>query len=83
MGLNTGLKRSLVAAGAAALLFGGAAAGGAAQSDQSAATVSHECVDGTGHGTVTVNGEVKSTQTVPNERSEGRGPCQPPPGQTR
>jgi hypothetical protein len=76
-------KRQFLSLVAAGLLTLGVAGTASAQPDQAAATVSHECVDGTGQGTVTVNGDIKSTQTVPNDRSQGRGPCLPPPGQER
>jgi hypothetical protein len=76
------VKHLLVVGGvASALVLGARMETTLAQSDHAAASVSHECVGGRGQGTVTVHGEVKSTQSVPNERSHGRGPCLPPPGQ--
>jgi hypothetical protein len=73
------VKHMLVVGGvASALVLGARMEATLAQSDQAAATVSHECVDGHGEGSVTVHGDVVSTQRVPNERSQGRGPCVPP-----
>jgi hypothetical protein len=78
------VKQILVVGGvASALVLGARMETTLAQADNAAASVSHECVGGRGHGTVTVHGEVKSTQTVPNERSRGRGPCAVPPGQAK
>jgi opacity protein-like surface antigen len=73
------MKRHLLAAVAALGLLAGAVSTAAAQANppQAAAEVSHECEGGAGQGTVTVRGEVKSTQTVPAEGSRGRGPCPP------
>jgi len=77
------MKRLIVACAVMATIILGAAAPAAAQSPNAAAIVMHECEGRTGQGTVLVRGEVKSTTTVPAEGSEGRGPCQPPPGQVR
>jgi hypothetical protein len=63
---------------ASALVLGARMEATLAQADQAAASVSQECVDDRGELTVTVHGEVKSRQTVPNDRSQGRGPCVPP-----
>ena len=73
------VKQLLVVGGmASALVLGARTEATLAQADQAAASVSQECVDDHGELTVTVHGEVKSRQTVPNERSQGRGPCVPP-----
>jgi hypothetical protein len=73
------VKHMLVVGGvASALVLGARTEATLAQSDQAAASVSHVCVDDHGEGTVTVHGEVVVTQRVPNERSQGRGPCVPP-----
>jgi hypothetical protein len=78
------VKHMLVVGGvASALVLGARMEATLAQSDQAAATVSHECVDGHGEGSVTVRGDVVSTQRVPNEHSQGTGPCQVPPGQDK
>jgi hypothetical protein len=78
------MRQMVVALLTAGLLLGAGMGTTLAQSDQAAATVSHECVgEFQGQGTVTVHGEVKSTQSVPNERSQGRGPCSVPPGQDK
>ena len=76
------MKRLIVACAVMATIILGTAAPAAAQSANAAAVISHACVEGVGQGTITVRGEVVSTQTVPAEGSEGRGPCLPPPGQT-
>ncbi len=76
------MKRRLFAVALAVTMLGGTVAGAAAQANppQAAATVEHECEGGAGQGTVTVHGDVKSRTTVPAEESQGRGPCQIPPG---
>ena len=76
------VQRLLVVSGvASALVLGARMEATLAQADQAAASVTHECWgEDQGQGTVTVQGEVIATQTVPNERSQGRGPCPGPPG---
>jgi len=79
------VKQLLVVGGvASALVLGARMEATLAQADPAAASVSHACVgEFQGQGTVTVHGEVKATQSVPNERSQGRGPCAIPPGQEK
>ena len=73
------VKHMLVVGGvASALVLGARMEATLAQADQAAASVSQECVDDHGELTVTVHGEEVVTQRVPNERSQGRGPCVPP-----
>jgi hypothetical protein len=82
--LHRGKQLLVVGGMASALVLGARTEATLAQADQAAASVSHECVgEFQGQGTVTVHGEVKSTQSVPNERSQGRGPCSVPPGQDK
>ena len=77
------MKRGLVALLAGLGLLVGSVGAVGAQPPQAAATVTQECEDGVGQLTVIVKGRTVSEQTVPNERSQGRGPCQPSPGQVR
>jgi hypothetical protein len=78
------MKRKLfaiLAAGTMMLSVGSSVS--AEPNENAAAVVTHECVAGRGQGTVIVRGDMKSTQDVPATNSQGRGPCQPAPGQVR
>ena len=76
------MKRIALALALGTTLLLGAVGPAAAQSENAAADVSLRCLP-VPTVTITVNGEVITSQTIPAEPSNGLGPCKPPPGSVR
>ncbi|CAA9309130.1 MAG: hypothetical protein AVDCRST_MAG93-5103 [uncultured Chloroflexia bacterium] len=73
------MKRIVLALAMGTTLMLGAVAPTAAQSENAAADVSLKCIP-VPTVTITVKGEVITSQIVPAEQSNGLGPCKVPPG---
>ncbi len=76
------MKRIVLTFAIATTLLLGAVAPAAAQSENAAADVSLKCVP-VPTVTITIKGEVITSQIVPAEQSNGLGPCKLPPGSVR